>query len=30
MVDLLLFALVFYVSIIMLPSIIETKKTQHS
>ncbi len=30
MVDLLLFALVFYVSIIMLPSIIETKKAQHS
>lgn len=30
MVDLLLFALVFYVSIIMLPSIIETKKTQRS
>ena len=30
MVDLLLFALVFYVSIIMLTSIIETKKTQHS
>lgn len=30
MVDLLVFAFVFYISMIMLPSILETKNAQHS